>query len=221
LQVIRQRRYNKSVDWYALGILIYEMLTGLPPFRQQQDESPMHLYARIELGAAAIRWPDAISPLARDIVLRFIAADPSERFGNLRNGAGDVFGHGWFHEVDWEQLGARKIKPPYMPCVVDEGDARAFEGYAEDEAAMADGLAADDPHGVHFPDFEYSTGEPKATILRRRSDGLAQCAKRSLSGRAQRREHSPDRYDTVNQLDRTDSPRSITNLSVTPRRYTL
>jgi protein kinase A len=136
------------------------MLTGLPPFHRQQDEPPMNLYARIQMGVAAIRWPNAMPPLSRDIVLRFLAADPSKRFGNLRNGAGDVFGHAWFREVDWEKLRAREITAPYLPRVAGEGDASAFEAYAEDGAAMAYGLGADDPHGAHFPDFEYTAGIP-------------------------------------------------------------
>ncbi|KAI0034847.1 kinase-like domain-containing protein [Vararia minispora EC-137] len=160
-EVIQQRRYNKSVDWYALGILIFEMLTGLPPFHRQ-DDTPMNLYSRIQMGAAAIRWPAALGPLARDVILRFLEADPSKRFGNLHNGAGDVFGHGWFREVDWSKLRAREITAPYLPRIIGEGDASAFEAYAEDGVAMMYGLAADDPHGLHFPDFEYTAEGPSS-----------------------------------------------------------
>jgi protein kinase A len=128
------------------------MLTGLPPFHRQ-DDSPMNLYARIQLGAQAIRWP-AIQPLAKDIVLRFLEADPSKRFGNLHNGAGDVFGHGWFREVDWVKLRNREITAPYLPKSAGDGDASAFEPYAED--GLVYGAPADDPHGFHFPDFDYT-----------------------------------------------------------------
>jgi protein kinase A len=51
--------------------------------------------------------------------------DPSKRYGNLRNGAGDVFAHDWFKEVDWERLVAREITAPYLPKLNFLGDASA------------------------------------------------------------------------------------------------
>lgn len=156
-EVVNQQRYNKSVDWYALGILIFEMLTGLPPFHRTEkgENTPMALYSRIQEGERAIRWP-TFPPLARDIVLRFLEQDPSKRFGNLHNGAGDVFGHAWFREVDWARLRAREITAPFVPKVDSPGDARAFEAYAENDATAKYGEPAPDPHGHWFPDFDYT-----------------------------------------------------------------
>ncbi|KAH8996832.1 kinase-like domain-containing protein [Lactarius akahatsu] len=153
-EVINQSRYNKSVDWYALGVLIFEMLTGLPPFHRPED-SPMALYARIQSGPSCIRFP-AINILAKDLILKFLESNPSKRYGNLRNGAGDVFSHHWFREVDWEKLRNRDIVAPYLPKVTGEGDASAFEHYEEGDAAAQYGLPAEDVHGIHFPDFEYT-----------------------------------------------------------------
>ncbi|KAI0262222.1 kinase-like protein [Gloeopeniophorella convolvens] len=153
-EVINQSRYNKSVDWYALGVLIFEMLTGLPPFHRP-DDSPMALYARIQSGPSCIRFP-AINILAKDLILKFLESNPSKRYGNLRNGAGDVFSHQWFREVDWDKLGNRDIVAPYLPKVTGEGDASAFEQYEEGNVVAEYGRAAEDVHGVHFPDFEYT-----------------------------------------------------------------
>jgi len=122
-KVINQSRYNKSVDWYALGVLIFEMLTGLPPFHQP-DDSPMNLYQRIQRGPSCIRFP-ALNILAKDLILKFLEGDPTKRYGNLRNGAGDVFAHPWFREVDWDKLRNREITAPYLPKVAGDGDASA------------------------------------------------------------------------------------------------
>ena len=122
-QIIRNARYNKSVDWYALGVLIFEMLSGLPPFHEP-DASPVVLYEKIAKGPACIRWP-VFNPLATDLILKFMEHDPSKRYGNLRHGAGDVFAHPWFREVDWDKLRAREITAPYLPKINGAGDASA------------------------------------------------------------------------------------------------
>lgn len=53
-------------------------------------------------------------------------ADPSKRYGNLHHGAGDVFAHRWFSEVDWEKLRNREIQAPYLPRIAGDGDASAY-----------------------------------------------------------------------------------------------
>ncbi|TFY82996.1 hypothetical protein EWM64_g1018 [Hericium alpestre] len=156
-EVINQNRYNKSVDWYALGVLIFEMLTGLPPFHITGEEHPLSLYQRIQRGPAFLRFPPALNPNARDLVLKFLEGDPSKRYGNLHHGAGDVFAHPWFAEVDWERLRAREITAPYLPKIAGDGDASAFERYPEDDAVSSYGLPAPDTFGKDFPDFEYTS----------------------------------------------------------------
>lgn len=121
-------RYNKSVDWYALGVLIYEMLSGLPPFHEP-DITPVRLYEKIAQGPACIKWPN-ISPSATDLIMKFMERDPSKRYGNLHHGAGDVFAHPWFREVDWERLRNREIQAPYMPKIAGDGDASAWVSLA-------------------------------------------------------------------------------------------
>jgi protein kinase A len=112
------------VDWYALGVLVFEMLTGLPPYHQPEGANPVVLYERIQRGPRHIRWP-ALNAHATDLILRLMDGDASRRLGNLRNGAGDVFAHLWFREVDWERLLRRDITAPYLPKISGDGDASA------------------------------------------------------------------------------------------------
>lgn len=111
------------MDWYALGVLIFEMLSGLPPFHEP-DISPVVLYEKIAQGPGAIKWP-AFHPNATDLILKFMERDPSKRFGNMQHGAGDVFAHPWFREVDWKKLLNREITAPYLPRIAGDGDASA------------------------------------------------------------------------------------------------
>ncbi|KAM5544963.1 hypothetical protein V8D89_001074 [Ganoderma adspersum] len=153
-EIIGNVRYNKSVDWYALGVLIFEMLSGLPPFHEP-DISPVVLYEKIAQGPACIKWP-AFNANATDLILKFMERDPSKRFGNLAHGAGDVFAHPWFAEVDWKKLLNREITAPYLPKIANDGDASAFERYPEDNASARYGETTADLYGDRFPDFEYT-----------------------------------------------------------------
>jgi len=112
------------VDWYALGVLIFEMLSGLPPYHQT-EVNHMLLYERITRGPSFIRFPAAFNENATDIVMKLMEGDASRRYGNLRHGAGDVFAHPWFREVDWDKLAAREITAPYLPRINGDGDASA------------------------------------------------------------------------------------------------
>lgn len=154
-EIIGQQRYNKSVDWYALGVLIFEMLSGLPPYHQP-DHNPVVLYEKITRGPAFIRWP-SFHENATDIIRKLMEGEPSKRYGNLRHGAGDVFAHPWFREVDWDKLRNREITAPYLPKIAGDGDASAFEQYPEDNAASLYGIPAEDTWGQDFPNFEYTS----------------------------------------------------------------
>ncbi|KAJ7125300.1 kinase-like protein [Mycena epipterygia] len=155
-EVIGQQRYNKSVDWYALGILIYEMLFGLPPYHQV-EQNHLILYDRIQAGPSKVAFPPAaFSDHAKDLIMKLMEGDPSKRFGNMRHGAADVFAHPWFREVDWTRLEAREITAPYLPRIAGDGDASAFDKYPEDDVSSTYGLPTPDPNGALFPDFEYT-----------------------------------------------------------------
>ncbi|KAL6305073.1 kinase-like protein [Sparassis latifolia] len=154
-EIIGNARYNKSVDWYALGVLIFEMLAGVPPYHEP-DTSAVVLYEKITQGPSCIKWP-AFHPNATDIILKFMESDPSKRFGNLRHGAGDVFAHPWFREVDWDKLRNREITAPYLPKISGDGDASAFETYPEGNTAAQYGAFTEDLYGDLFPEFEYAS----------------------------------------------------------------
>ncbi|EIW80517.1 kinase-like protein [Coniophora puteana RWD-64-598 SS2] len=158
-EIVRQQRYNKSVDWYALGILIYEMLWGYPPYHME-ERNHFQLYEMIQQGPRCIRrWP-AFERWATDLILKLMDEDPTRRLGNMKHGARDVFAHPWFKEVNWEQLLQRTIPAPYVPRISRAGDASAFELYPEDNATAMYGISAPDPYGVDFPNFEHTSPTP-------------------------------------------------------------
>ena len=86
----------------------------------------MALYNKISKGPSLIQWPQFFNPRASDLILKLMETDPSKRYGNMRNGAGDVFAHPWFKEVIWQNLLTKNISPPYIPRTISDGDASAY-----------------------------------------------------------------------------------------------
>ena len=116
-EIIQSKGHGKAVDWWALGILIYEMISGYPPF---YDENPFGIYQKILAGR--IDFPRHFDPYAKDLVKKLLTADRSKRFGCLRDGADDVKRHRWFKGVDWARVYNRRVKPPYVPGFASSDD---------------------------------------------------------------------------------------------------
>jgi protein kinase X len=156
-EIIQAKGHNSTADWWALGILIYEMLSGSPPF---YDESTHKVYERIL--QSKIEWPRHFDFSAKDIIKRFLASDPTKRLGSgnsatngsssfiavscsngavatnesnnsQRNrstsGADEVKRHRWFVSITWDDVYNRRLKPPFIPKISHEGDTSNFEKY--------------------------------------------------------------------------------------------
>jgi serine/threonine protein kinase len=112
-EVIKGEKYTKSVDWWAVGILVYEMLTGAPPFI---DSDIQKLFQKITGGD--IKFPDYVSQDAADFVSHLLARDTSKRLADPVK----IKSHSWFKSTDWEKLDAKAIQPPFVPKVSAEDD---------------------------------------------------------------------------------------------------
>lgn len=103
-EIIQSKGHNKSVDWWALGILVFEMLAGYPPF---YDENPFGIYTKILAGV--IEWPRHIDARAKLFISGLLTADLTKRLGCLRDGAADVKKSMWFAKLDWQSVYDRAI----------------------------------------------------------------------------------------------------------------
>ncbi|KAF2736202.1 Pkinase-domain-containing protein [Polyplosphaeria fusca] len=138
-EVVASKGYNKSVDWWSLGILIFEMLCGFTPF--WDGGSPMKIYENILKGR--VKYPPYIHHDAQDLLQKLITSDLTKRLGNLHGGSKDVMNHPWFAEVTWERLQKKDIDAPYVPPVrAGVGDASQFDKYPEETEAY--GQTGDD-----------------------------------------------------------------------------
>lgn len=128
-EIIQSKGHGKAVDWWALGILIYEMLVGYPPFF---DETPFRIYEKILEGR--VQFPKWIDSRAKDLIKGLLTLDPTKRVGNLKRGVGDIKKHKWFSGVDWDVLLAKSIPAPIPVRVHGDGDiSKYFESYPESD----------------------------------------------------------------------------------------
>ena len=132
-EIILSQGYNKSVDWWSMGILIFEMAAGYPPFCAKD---PMKIYEKIVAGK--YNCPQHFSKGLRDLVGNMIQVDRTKRYGVLKNGTKDVKGHEWFKSMDWEALLQKKLKPMFKPKVAGTDDVSNFEAYEEEKFRVAD-----------------------------------------------------------------------------------
>jgi serine/threonine protein kinase len=105
--------YTKSVDWWTLGVLLYEMLTGLPPF---YDENTNDMYRKILTEPLHFPGPEVVPPAARDLLTRLLDRNAEKRLG--AKGAAEIKAHYFFHSIDWRKLLERKYEPSFKPNVV-------------------------------------------------------------------------------------------------------
>eukprot|EP01125_Pyxidicula_operculata_P013085 TRINITY_DN4331_c0_g1_i2.p1 TRINITY_DN4331_c0_g1~~TRINITY_DN4331_c0_g1_i2.p1 ORF type:complete len:267 (+),score=17.01 TRINITY_DN4331_c0_g1_i2:393-1193(+) len=154
-EVIMGTGHDKSVDWWSLGILIFEMYAGYPPF---YGEHPFEIYEKI--CEASVPFPSFFCGEARDIVSRLLQPLKSRRLGNLIGGAKDVMKHPFFAGIDWVALEKKQVKPPVAVGTSTKPiNSHSFESFESDvlEQAKNDfnvSHQGSDPFKEVFQDFD-------------------------------------------------------------------
>jgi len=119
-EVLKGQGHGTAVDWWSLGTLIYEMLTGLPPFYSQNINI---MYQKILNGE--LRFPSYVSPDAQSLLEGLLTRDVEKRLGS--NSSNDVKKHPFFKDIDWDKLEKREMEPPYKPKVKNESDTSLID----------------------------------------------------------------------------------------------
>lgn len=118
--------HDVGVDWWSLGVLMFEMLSGYPPFYSKDQ---MELYTKICAGK--FNLPTFVSPEAASLLKQLLKTNKSKRLGCLRNGAGDIKAHPWFNGVDWDQLAKKQIKSPIQLNLDNDSSTKYFLKYRD------------------------------------------------------------------------------------------
>lgn len=127
-EIVAGKGHGKGVDWWTLGILIYEMLSSYPPF---YDEDPMKTYAKIMHGK--ISFPSHFSKEAVDLIRKLLNHKPTKRLGVTKGGAQSIKEHPWFDGFDWKALHEKRIPGPIIPKIKSPEDISNFDDYPDDD----------------------------------------------------------------------------------------
>uniref|UniRef100_A0A6B2LJU5 Protein kinase domain-containing protein n=1 Tax=Arcella intermedia TaxID=1963864 RepID=A0A6B2LJU5_9EUKA len=121
-EIISGHGHTKAVDWWSLGILIYEMLAGYPPFN---DENKLRLFSRIS-EPEKMTFPDFFTPDSIDLIRKLLVTDPSRRLGVMCRGVIDIKLHPFFSGINWSGVAERKNPAPFKPKLKNCEDTSNF-----------------------------------------------------------------------------------------------
>jgi serine/threonine protein kinase len=127
-EILLNKGHGKPVDWWTLGILIYEMIVGIDPFN---DEDTMAIYQKVIKGK--IKFPSYFPSDAKSLVKHLLVKDLSKRYGNLKDGVNDIKYHRFFNDLDWNKLIKCQLEAPYIPQIKNSADCDNFDIYRESE----------------------------------------------------------------------------------------
>ncbi|XP_055362597.1 cGMP-dependent protein kinase 2 isoform X2 [Betta splendens] len=127
-EIIKNQGHDFAVDFWSLGILIFEMLAGSPPFSSSE---PQRIYAKILDGV--LKYPPFMNEAAKSIISKLCRPRPGQRLGNTKNGIKDVRHHRWFSSMNWHKLRVGQINAPTGPCYINFDRFPADQNKADEE----------------------------------------------------------------------------------------
>eukprot|EP00052_Salpingoeca_macrocollata_P001199 m.24356 g.24356 ORF g.24356 m.24356 type:complete len:384 (+) comp11186_c0_seq1:97-1248(+) len=127
-EIIHNKGYAHAVDWWAVGILTYEMRCGRSPF---ESRSQMEMFKKIT--KKDFKFPKDFLEPEMSFIDGLLQVDLTRRLGNMHAGVDDIKGHEYFKGLNWDEYYAQTVKSPYVPRVAGPGDASNFDTYPEEQ----------------------------------------------------------------------------------------
>lgn len=132
-EMIQQQPYTMAVDWWSFGVLVYEMLVGLPPFYNKNASKMYRAILSSEVG-----FPPGTPEDAKDLITKLLEKDPAKRLGSGPDDYIDIKRHRWFDDIDWDAVLERRTEPEWRPIIESETDTSNFEAAFTENTAQID-----------------------------------------------------------------------------------
>lgn len=129
-EIVLAKGHNRSADFWAMGILTYELVCGGTPFA---DPDQSKIFMKIVNSRRVLNIPESIPEACSKIISRFLNPNPTLRLGMLRGGMLDVKSHDWFGGINWDKMYKKSYVTPYIPEVLHQLDLTHFDEYQENE----------------------------------------------------------------------------------------
>ena len=144
-----------GADWWALGVIVYEMLCGFTPYTEHGNVvNEMQICRNITNPDFSFAFPSWLGARSKDLVMRLLTRDAVERLGCGGGGVRDVMAHPLYETMDFEQLLCKQVQPPSLPSIASAEDTSNFEDADDIGAGLVDiaaeGRYLDDPHSFDF-----------------------------------------------------------------------
>lgn len=128
-ELIASTGHSHPVDWWGLGILTFELMSGHPPF---ESAAPMQIYSKVTKGILKVAFPPKLKGACEDLVKNLCAKDPSERLPVKKGGIENIKKHAWYSGFDWDAMRDGTLEAPYKPIVKSKKDIKNFNARKED-----------------------------------------------------------------------------------------
>uniref|UniRef100_A0A8C6UAN8 non-specific serine/threonine protein kinase n=1 Tax=Neogobius melanostomus TaxID=47308 RepID=A0A8C6UAN8_9GOBI len=121
-EVVNRRGHTQSADWWSLGVLMFEMLTGTLPFQGKDRNETMNMILKAKLG-----MPQFLSLDAQSLLRMLFKRNPANRLGAGPDGVEEIKRHAFFSTIDWNKLYRRELQPPFKPAAGKPDDTFCFD----------------------------------------------------------------------------------------------
>ncbi|NP_001307141.1 serine/threonine-protein kinase AtPK1/AtPK6 [Solanum lycopersicum] len=153
-EIIQSKGHNKDADWWSVGVLLYEMLTGQPPFTHANRKKLQE-----KIISEKLKLLPRLTGEAHSLLKGLLQKDPSKRLGSGPRGGDEIKSHKWFRTINWKKLDARELQPKFKPDVIGR-DCTANFDKCWTTMPPDDSPASTPTTGEHFQGYTYVAPNP-------------------------------------------------------------